>query len=153
MVPEYPATQMIGLRLAGVGNPAHNPALGILHADLVIGVVLLEKAQPAAKTAYVVAHQQPMRGKDPGLNFRRNEFAGTLKEKERRMNTKAPISGIPAEIMAQLQAAVDKAARGIRDPDEMHRACEDMDRIREGIRKREGILDIGVPAIRQLRDA
>ena len=28
-----------------------------------------------------------------------------------------------------------------------------MDRIREEIRKREGILDIGVPAIRELRDA
>ena len=49
-------------------------------------------------------------------------------------------------------AAVDLAAQGVRDPDAMHRACEDMDRLREEIFKREGLLDIGVPAIRALRD-
>ena len=55
--------------------------------------------------------------------------------------------------MAEMKAAVERAAKGIRDPDEMRRACEDMDRIREEIRKREGILDIGVAAIRELRDS
>ncbi len=33
----------------------------------------------------------------------------------------------------------------------MRRACERMDRIREEIRAKHGILDIGVPAIRELR--
>jgi hypothetical protein len=40
---------------------------------------------------------------------------------------------------------------GVRDPEEMRKACERMDRMREEVRKREGILDIAVPAIRELR--
>ncbi len=54
--------------------------------------------------------------------------------------------------MAELQAAADRAAQGIRDPETMLRACERMDRLREEIRRKYGILDIGVPAIRELRD-
>ena len=61
-------------------------------------------------------------------------------------------SQIPAELMAELQKAADNAAKGIRDPEEAKKACEEMDRIREQIRARHGILDIGVPAIRELRD-
>jgi hypothetical protein len=34
----------------------------------------------------------------------------------------------------------------------MRRACERMDRMREEVRNKHGILDIGVPAIRELRD-
>jgi len=54
--------------------------------------------------------------------------------------------------MARMQNAADQAAQGIRNPEEMRRACERMDRIREQIRQRHGLLDIGVPAIRELRD-
>ena len=60
---------------------------------------------------------------------------------------------IPADIFAELQEAADKALKGIRDPEQMRKACEDMDRISEEIRRRHGILDIGVPAIRELRDS
>jgi hypothetical protein len=59
---------------------------------------------------------------------------------------------IPPEMMAALQYAADQAAKGIRDPEVMRLACEDMDRLREQIFRREGLLDIGVPAIRALRD-
>jgi hypothetical protein len=59
---------------------------------------------------------------------------------------------ISAELMARMQDAAEKAAQGIRDPEEMRKACERMDRIREQIRQRHGLLDIGVPAIRDLRD-
>ena len=59
---------------------------------------------------------------------------------------------INAELMARMQDAAEKAARGIRDPEEMRKACERMDRVREQIRQRHGLLDIGVPAIRELRD-
>ena len=59
---------------------------------------------------------------------------------------------INAELMARMQDAADKAARGNRDPEEMRKACERMDRVREQIRQRHGLLDIGVPAIRELRD-
>ena len=59
---------------------------------------------------------------------------------------------IPPQIMAELQAAADRAARGIRDPESMLKACERMDRLREEIRRQHGVLDIGVAAIRELRD-
>jgi len=35
----------------------------------------------------------------------------------------------------------------------MRQACERMDRISEQLRKRHGVLDIGTPAIRELREA
>ena len=59
---------------------------------------------------------------------------------------------IPPHVMAELQAAADRGAKGIRDPELMAKACERMDRLREEIRRRHGILDIGLPAIRELRD-
>ena len=45
-----------------------------------------------------------------------------------------------------------RAAKGIRDPEIMLKACDPMDRLREEIRRKHGTLDIGVPAIRELRD-
>ena len=59
---------------------------------------------------------------------------------------------ISSELMAQMQDAAEKAAKGLRDPEDFEKACEDMDRIREAIRQRHGVLDIGAPAIRELRD-
>lgn len=57
-----------------------------------------------------------------------------------------------AEVMARLQEAADRAAQGIRDPAAMRQAAERMDRIRADIAKEHGVLDIGVPALRELRD-
>jgi hypothetical protein len=56
------------------------------------------------------------------------------------------------ELRAELDKAVQRAMSGERDPEVMRKACERMDRMREEIRKRHGILDIGVPAIRELRE-
>ncbi len=53
--------------------------------------------------------------------------------------------------MAELRQAAEQAAQGVRDPEAVRRACEEMDRIREEIRREHGVLDIGVPAIRALR--
>jgi hypothetical protein len=61
-------------------------------------------------------------------------------------------STIPAELMGELQVAADKAAKGIRDPEAMRKASEDMDRLSEEIRKKHGVLEIGVAAIRELRE-
>jgi hypothetical protein len=61
-------------------------------------------------------------------------------------------AGISPEFMAELQVAADRAAKGVRNPIAMRQASDDMDRIREEIRREHGILDIGVPAIRELRD-
>ena len=68
------------------------------------------------------------------------------------MNTKEQPT-IPPELMAALQEAATKAAQRIREPEEARQACAEMDKIREEIRRAHGILDIGVPAIRELRDS
>jgi hypothetical protein len=55
------------------------------------------------------------------------------------------------ELMAELQEAATYAAKGVRDPEVMRKARERMDRMREEIFHRHGLLDVGVPAIRELR--
>ncbi len=69
------------------------------------------------------------------------------------MNTTEASGGFSPELMAELQEAADRAAKGIRDPEAIRKARADMDRIREEIRHEHGVLDIGVPAIRELRDS
>jgi hypothetical protein len=59
---------------------------------------------------------------------------------------------IPADILAELRAATDRAARGVRDPEVMRRACERMDRMREDLRRRTGDLDVAVELVREGRD-
>jgi hypothetical protein len=68
------------------------------------------------------------------------------------METIETSNGIPPDLFAEMQAAAEKAAAGVRDPEEMRRACERMDRTREEIRRRQGLLDIAVPSLRELRD-
>ena len=60
--------------------------------------------------------------------------------------------GIPADVMAELQEAANRVAAGIRDPEVARQSCRRMDKMREEIRKKHGLLDIAVPAIRELRD-
>jgi hypothetical protein len=67
--------------------------------------------------------------------------------------TQAKETGIPPEVIAELQQAADRAAKGIRDPEKTRLACERMDRLREEILQKHGILDIGVSALRELRDS
>ncbi len=55
------------------------------------------------------------------------------------------------QLDAQLDEAIRRAMSGIHDPEVMRQAAEDMDRLGEEIRKRHGVLNIGVPAIRELR--
>ena len=52
----------------------------------------------------------------------------------------------------ELQAAVDRVLRGVRDPEAMRRAAERMDRMREEMRRRAGDVDLAVPLIRETRD-
>jgi hypothetical protein len=56
------------------------------------------------------------------------------------------------DLIAELQAAIERAMKGIRDPEAMRSACESMDRTREEIFRRNGLLDFAVPTIRALRD-
>ncbi len=66
--------------------------------------------------------------------------------------TESKSTGIPPELLAEMQKAIERAMRGERDREDMLRACESMDRISEEIYRKHGLLDIGVPAIRELRD-
>jgi hypothetical protein len=59
---------------------------------------------------------------------------------------------VPPDITADLQLAADRAARGVRDPEAMRLACERMDRMRAETFRAYGLLEVGVPAIRALRD-
>ena len=53
----------------------------------------------------------------------------------------------------ELDDVLAKLVKGERrDPEAVRLACERMDRMREEIQKRVGIVDIAVPSIRELRD-
>ncbi len=67
------------------------------------------------------------------------------------MSATKTAADVPSEVDADLQEAIRRAMSGVRDPEEMRKACERMDRMREEVRRREGVLDIAVPAIRELR--
>ncbi len=69
-------------------------------------------------------------------------------------NSRMSTETIPTnETMARMQEAADKASKGIRDPRAAKRAAESMDRISEEIRRKQGVLNIAVPFIRESRDA
>jgi len=66
--------------------------------------------------------------------------------------TEAKDAGIPADVMAELEYAAQLAASGRKDPGFARRIAEEAAHIREEVKRRYGLLDIGVPAIRELRD-
>jgi hypothetical protein len=58
---------------------------------------------------------------------------------------------ISPELVAESEAAVAFAMSGERDPEAMPRAAERMDRMWEETFDKYGLLEIGVPVIRDLR--
>jgi len=62
-----------------------------------------------------------------------------------------PFSMVPPNLRAEFEEAVRGAMSGQRDPEVMRKACENMDRLREEIRRQFGVQDIGVDLIRELR--
>jgi len=58
----------------------------------------------------------------------------------------------PPGLLTEMQEAAIKALSPVRDPEAMKKACERMDQMSAEVYKRHGLLDIGVPAIRELRD-
>ena len=59
---------------------------------------------------------------------------------------------IPPELLAELQEAVDRVVKGVRDPEAMRKACERMDQMREEMRRRVGEVEVAVDLIREIRD-
>ena len=51
-----------------------------------------------------------------------------------------------------MEEAARIAMSNVRDRAVMKKACEHMDKMREEIYQKHGLVDIGVPAIRELRD-
>ena len=62
------------------------------------------------------------------------------------------LAGMTVSTESEMEEAARIAMSPVRDPEVMRRACEEMDRISEEIYQKHGLLDIGVPAIRELRD-
>ena len=56
------------------------------------------------------------------------------------------------DVMADLEYAAELAATGRKDPEFARRIREEARKVREEILRRNGVLDIGVSAIRELRD-
>jgi len=54
---------------------------------------------------------------------------------------------------SDLDEAIQRLLRGVKDPIRARQACAEMDRIRQELANKHGVLDIGVPAIRELRGA
>jgi len=64
------------------------------------------------------------------------------------MATAAKPRAIPAELLAEMQERADRAAKGVRDPEDMRRAFERMDRMREAMRE----TNIAVELVREARN-
>ncbi|HEV7225919.1 MAG TPA: hypothetical protein VGN42_24645 [Pirellulales bacterium] len=59
---------------------------------------------------------------------------------------------ISAELLHDLEIALTRAMTDERDPDEMRKAIEDMNRMREELRQRIGTVNIAVDLIRDARN-
>jgi hypothetical protein len=59
---------------------------------------------------------------------------------------------LPDELIAQLREAARIGVQKSRDPEVLKKVRAEMIELREEIFRRNGLLDIGVPAIRELRD-
>jgi hypothetical protein len=62
------------------------------------------------------------------------------------------MESIPSEVLADMKRATDLAISGKKDPIFEKRAQAEAKMIRAEILRKHGLLDIGVPAIRELRD-
>ena len=70
------------------------------------------------------------------------------------MTTTETNSVIPPEIMADLEEIARQAASGgVRDSELLRRVTERAEKARREVLERFGIQDIGVPIIREMRDA
>jgi hypothetical protein len=54
--------------------------------------------------------------------------------------------------LGRIGKSIEIAASNVRDPEVMRRGAEDMDRLREQIYKRIGVVDVVVPILREMRD-
>ncbi|HET6880266.1 MAG TPA: hypothetical protein VFI31_08930 [Pirellulales bacterium] len=65
------------------------------------------------------------------------------------MSTETTVS---PDVLQRLQERLERVAKGIRDPDEMREGAKNMDRMREELRQRIGIVNVAVELIRDARN-
>lgn len=56
------------------------------------------------------------------------------------------------DLVFEIQQALERAAIGSRDPAEMHQARDEMNRMRDELRKKIGVVDVAVDLIRDARN-
>lgn len=56
------------------------------------------------------------------------------------------------DLVHEIQRTLQRAATGLRDPAEMRQAREEMNRMREELRQKIGIVDVAVDLIRDARN-
>jgi len=62
------------------------------------------------------------------------------------------IPGLPADIRLMLDEAIRHASTGEGDPAVLQRIRDEAEKIKREVFEKHGLLDIGTPAIRELRD-
>jgi len=65
-------------------------------------------------------------------------------------DVKAP--AIPDDLLAEMRERARRAANGIRAPEDVRKACERMDRMREELQEKVGETNLAVQLIREARD-
>ena len=68
------------------------------------------------------------------------------------MATAEKSAAIPQEDLDALREAVDRAAKGVRDPDATRTACDEMDIAREAMRRDHADRNLAVDLVRESRD-
>jgi predicted DNA-binding antitoxin AbrB/MazE fold protein len=60
--------------------------------------------------------------------------------------------GVTPELLEEVRNSIQTALSNVRDPEVMRQAAERMDREREEIYKRTGLVDVVLPILREIRD-
>ena len=60
-------------------------------------------------------------------------------------------TGLPLELAAALDEALQNALTGNQDPEAMRQACDEQDRLREELRHKVGDMNIAVELVREVR--
>ncbi len=77
----------------------------------------------------------------------------SAQEMDQQIRSKSPdAEPIPEELWQKVRQATQIAISNVRDPEVMRQAAERMDRLRQEIYQRQGLLNIAVPYLREARD-
>lgn len=68
------------------------------------------------------------------------------------IRSKNPNPDVPDELWDEVRRSTELALQNVRDPERMRKAAERMDRMREELRQRVGMVDLALPLMRESRD-